>query len=238
MLLDRRAAPPDLRPLRLQEDRVVRLVPGQPLAHGRQDDAVVTLERAAVALGRSEGEVAQVGHLRRRAVRALQLAVRPLRRADDGEQHLDLVLVRVQQDAVVGRPVVGRIGRVGRLGRPPGGDQVPVQVQPDDLRPQLDERRERRVRRGDRLHRVVDADEHAAGGARRLRLDRRGQHAENDRDQGDAGFLRPQVAPSRGSATCRRSPSSSLISGSQPSTCLARVMSGWRTCGSSTGSAS
>ena len=206
VLLDRRAAPPDLRPLRLQEDRVVRLVPGQPLAHGRQDDAVVTLERAAVALGRSKGEVAQIGRLHRRAVRALELAVRPLGRADDGEQHLDLVLVRVHQDAVVGRPVVGRIGRVGRLGRPPGGDQVPVEVQPDDLRPQLDERRERRVRRGDRLHRVVDADEHASGGARRLRLDRRGQHAENDRDQGDAGFLRPQVTPSRGSATAAAAP--------------------------------
>ena len=38
--------------------------------------------------------------------------------------------------------------------------------------------------------------------------------------------------------SCRRSPSSSATSGSQPSTCRARVMSGWRTWGSSTGSAS
>ena len=36
----------------------------------------------------------------------------------------------------------------------------------------------------------------------------------------------------------RRSPSPIPISGSQPSTWCARVMSGWRTCGSSTGSAS
>ena len=206
VILDLRAAPTDLRPLGLQEDRVVRLVPGEPLANGRQDDAVVPLELAAIALRGREGEVAQVGHLRRGAVRALELAVRPLRRAEDREQHLDLVLVRVEQHAVVGRPVVGRVGRVGRLGRLARGDQVPVQVQADDLRPQVDERREGRVRRDDRLHRVVDADEHAAGGARRLRPGRRGQHTENDRDQGDAGFLRPQVAPFRGLAIAAAAP--------------------------------
>ena len=57
---------------------------------------------------------------------------------------------------------------------------------------------------------------------------------------------RPGRAPSltqrprscRATPACARRPSSSSISGSQPSSCWARVMSGWRTCGSSTGSAS
>ena len=39
-------------------------------------------------------------------------------------------------------------------------------------------------------------------------------------------------------AIVRLRPSSSAISGSQPRICCARVMSGWRTCGSSTGNAS
>ena len=42
-----------------------------------------------------------------------------------------------------------------------------------------------------------------------------------------------RAKPARGA-----SPSSSSISGSQPRSCCARVMSGWRTCGSSSGSAS
>ena len=48
----------------------------------------------------------------------------------------------------------------------------------------------------------------------------------------------PTAASCPSDAIVLRRPSSSAISGSQPRICFARVMSGWRTCGSSTGSAS
>ena len=48
----------------------------------------------------------------------------------------------------------------------------------------------------------------------------------------------PTAAPCPSEAIVLRRPSSSAISGPQPRICFARVMSGRRTCGSSTGSAS
>ena len=48
----------------------------------------------------------------------------------------------------------------------------------------------------------------------------------------------PTAASCPSDAIVLRRPSSSAISGAQPRICFARVMSGWRTCGSSTGSAS
>ena len=48
----------------------------------------------------------------------------------------------------------------------------------------------------------------------------------------------PTAASCPSDAIVLRRPSSSAISGAQPRICVARVMSGWRTCGSSTGSAS
>src|SRR5262249_6186924 len=50
--------------------------------------------------------------------------------------------------------------------------------------------------------------------------------------------VEPTAALRPSEAIVLRSPSSSEISGSQPRIWRARVMSGWRTCGSSTGSAS
>ena len=61
--------------LRREEDRVVRLVPGEPLAHRRQHAPVGARVGAAVARGGRVGEVAQVGRARRRDVR------RPCRRS-------------------------------------------------------------------------------------------------------------------------------------------------------------
>ena len=48
----------------------------------------------------------------------------------------------------------------------------------------------------------------------------------------------PTAASCPSDAIVLRRPSSSAISGAQARICFARVMSGWRTCGSSTGSAS
>ena len=48
----------------------------------------------------------------------------------------------------------------------------------------------------------------------------------------------PTAASCPSEAIVLRRPSSSGISGAHPRICFARVMSGWRTCGSSTGSAS
>src|SRR3954469_18760314 len=64
---------PEDRPLRPQEDRVVRLVPGHPAAEGRKHRPVRGLVRAAVALSRREGELAQVDHAARGSVRLLAL---------------------------------------------------------------------------------------------------------------------------------------------------------------------
>src|SRR4029450_13493833 len=85
-------------------------------------------------------------------------------------------------------------------------DESPVQVQADDLRPQVLERREGLVRVGERLDRVVDPHEHAACRLGLVGLDGRGEAAENARYQGDACFSKRQVAPSRGSATFSGAP--------------------------------
>ena len=54
----------------------------------------------------------------------------------------------------------------------------------------------------------------------------------------ETAHAEPTAASCPSDAIVLRRPSSSAISGSQPRICFARVMSGWRTCGSSTGSAS
>src|SRR5215207_3397578 len=169
-----------LRPLRRQEDRVVRLVPGEPFAYGRQNDVVTALERAAVPLGCGEGELLQEEHLPGCAVGALPRPVRPARCAVDREQDLDLVLGGVQEQAVVAIPVVRGIPRVDRMLRALLRDVEPVEVHSDDLRPQVDELGERLIRGVERTVRIEDADEHAASGIGGLRPRRCGEGAEDD----------------------------------------------------------
>ena len=171
--------------LRLQEDRVVRLVPGQPVPDGRERGVARGRGRcrrgraacggldghigAAVALRRRVGEVAQVARERGRVREALAL-VRPGRRAPDREEHLDVVLRRLPHHVVVRGPVVGLVGRVGRVCRPPGaGDAAPaapVERGADDLDAERLQRRHRAVGVAERLGLVEQADEHVAGGMR------------------------------------------------------------------------
>ncbi len=97
--------------LRLEEDRVVRLVPGHPEAHARKRDAVRVDEGAAVALLGRGREVPEIARVRRRDVPALR-RVRPGRRADDREDRLHPADDREAHRAVVRVPVVRRIVRV------------------------------------------------------------------------------------------------------------------------------
>ena len=122
--------------LRPQESRVVRLVPGEPLADRRHDPAVGRLERAAVAARGRGGEALEVESAPGRDVDAGG-AVRPRRRADDREHDLDPVLLRKEDGPVVDRPVVGGVVRVHRVDRPPLRDAVrptPHQIDADQLR--------------------------------------------------------------------------------------------------------
>src|SRR3712207_3986177 len=70
-------------------------------------------------------------------------AVCPPRRAHDREQEADPPCLRLESQPVVRRPVVPRVPVVARLARPPGGDDVPVEVYAEDLRAKLAELRER-----------------------------------------------------------------------------------------------
>ena len=177
---------PHLRVLRPQEDRVIRLIPGHPPAHGGKNGPVRALVRAAVALGRRVGEQAQVAHLLRRPV-GLVAAVRPARRAVDREEHLNVVLVRVPHQLVVLVPVVRRVARVGRVCRTLLGDVgAPVQIHADDLHVQLLVGGEGLIRGDERLHGVVDAREHPVGRQRRSGLRGRGDRREGNRHESDA----------------------------------------------------
>src|SRR5207253_10421276 len=66
--------------LREEEDRIVRLVPGEPHANPRQLAPVGGAERAVVAPGGGRREALEVTEARRRPVQAL-VPVRPARRA-------------------------------------------------------------------------------------------------------------------------------------------------------------
>jgi len=200
---DRDVATLRVLPLRLQEHRAVRLVPREPAADRRERGRGARgREGSAVALGRCVGELLQVERLLRRPVRLLA-AVRPARGAPDREDDLDLVLERVLDERVVLAPVVRRVVRVHRMIRPRRRDRVPGQVHSEHLDVQRVQEREGGVRRGHRLHRVVDPFQHVAV--------RRGLRREDGGDcgdgyQGDASSSRPQVAPFRGSAACAGAP--------------------------------
>ena len=153
---------------------------------------------------------------------------------------IDVVLHREAHGAVVRVPVVGEVGRLGAVARPLGGDADarpgPPEVHAEELRASLRElwedaararRRGRRRRRRCRPARSSPPPRSAPARARDRRVRRRAA---------PRGYARAGSLPR--DASVRRRPSSNAISGSQPSSCRARVMSGCRTCGSSTGSAS
>ncbi len=152
------------------------------------------------------------------------------------------VLVRVPHDAVVERPVVGRVGRVRRVGRSARRDAVtgaPVEVQPHFLHVQLLQHGHRRVDRPvERLRLVVDTDPQVARGMRRLcgRSNQRRRHERDGDSQANCGHASTGSRPS--AVSQRPRPSSRSTSGDQPRIWRARVMSGRRICGSSIGSAS
>ena len=135
-------APALPRVLGLEEDGVVRLVPGHPGAHLRERDAVGVDELPAVALLRGGREAPEVGGARRRDVPALG-GVRPRRRADDREDDVDVVLDREPHRPVVRVPVVGEVGRVGRAARPARGDPDagagPPEIDAEQLRARVRE---------------------------------------------------------------------------------------------------
>ena len=184
--------PRDALVLGTKEGRVVRLVPGDPVPHGRQPAPVGRPEPAAVAARGRGREVLQVAHVPRRHVHP-RSAVRPRRRADDREDDLHPVLRRVVDRAVVGRPVVGPVVRIGRVRRPPLGDAVraaPDEVDADQLRLQRRQHRKGLVRVAVEDLRVVeDPVLEEARGARRGNAEP-GGHDENGRDGQEASRQR------------------------------------------------
>ena len=146
----------DAPPLRDQADLEVGLVPRRPVADARKQRPVRTDVRPAVAGRGRVGELAQPGRVARGA-RRCAAAVRPRRRAEDREHDLDPVALRLQDDAVVETPVVGRVVEVGALGRPSRRDAelaAPVEMDAQQLHAELLELRvERRPDRGSRRRR-------------------------------------------------------------------------------------
>ena len=134
---DPRASDPA--PLRDEADPEVRLVPGRPVADAREDGAVGAHEGAAVARRGGVGELPQRIGAPRRPRRCLT-AVRPGRRPEDREEHLDAVPVGLEDDPVVEVPVVRLVVGVCALARLPLRDPepaAPVQVHAEELGAEL-----------------------------------------------------------------------------------------------------
>ena len=180
-------APADLLELRLQEDRVVGLVPREPVARGRKRRAVrVGMEAAAVALGRGEGKVAEVdraarGHVLRGAC--------PRWRPQDREDRLDAVLGRALDERVIDRPVVGGVGRVARVRRAllvrDAARAAPVEVHAERLDAERLVLRERPIGVAERLGLVEDPGDQRTRLLRllgRARTRRRDQSGHENRD--------------------------------------------------------
>ena len=198
-VVERALRPPgtaEPRPLRLQEDGVVRLVPREPVAHGREPPRGLVLGRlhpvcAAVAPGGGVGEETEVGHAARQTVPG---AAGPARRPVDRREDADLVRRRLRDHVVDRRPVVCLVSRVGGLLRAPLGDGRPVDRDPDDPGAQTTKLPERPIGAAVDLRIVVEADEHARlkrpvgdgvrarGGVRRGGRDCRSPRDNEDRD--------------------------------------------------------
>ena len=124
----------DRRPRRPEPERLVRLVPDQPVAH------------PAVAPGGGARECAEVAGMRRRELRR-PAAVRPGRCADQREHRRQTVAAKAAQNPVRTTPVVGGIAWRGRIRRPPLGDLVPAQREADERHTEPLERRQPLVER-------------------------------------------------------------------------------------------
>ena len=195
----------DLRELGLQENRVVRLVPGDPEPDGRQSGHVGgRMEAAAVALCGGEGEVPKVdvpsrGLVLRRAC--------PGRRPQDREDGLDLVVGRLLDHRVVDRPVVGGIVRIERvrwalLARD-AARTAPVEVDPERLDAEQLVLVERPGRVADGRLLVEDAHDQAprlrarlGGGRDQAGDDREADREERDEDERLTHRLAPSSAAS------------------------------------------
>jgi hypothetical protein len=151
-----------LLPLGADEDRVVRLVPGQPETDGGQ--RIHGARRrvvAAVALGRGGGEGLQVGHFLGRVVPRLA-PIGPAGRTDDGGDHLDVRVGRALHQLVEWAEVVGGIGRIRGVVGPAAGHRkrgaAPAQVHAQYLVMRGLEQRERAERMPVNLAVVVDPE--------------------------------------------------------------------------------
>src|SRR5262249_13033763 len=191
--------------LRTQEDGVVRLVPGEPEAHAREDPAAGDVEvRAAVPECRRRDELAQREWRGRGDGRAL-VAVGPVRRAEDGEQDLDPRPVGGLDRLVVTAPLVRRIGRVVRMRGPLVRDPevpAPGERQPQHLDVELLEEREGRRRRAERRGVVEQADQHPFRPGRGAGQGKRDQ-GEQEREPADQPSPPPARRPGKGRSNHR-----------------------------------
>ena len=134
-------------PLRLHEDRVVRLVPRNPLADPDRRRSVGELVLPRVAARRGGHERLQLGRAGRGRI-PTGGRIRPRGSPDDREDHTHLVRERIANRPVVDRPVVRGIGGVRRDGRTLPCNTVrptPPEIDPNHLRADLLEHREHLV---------------------------------------------------------------------------------------------
>ena len=184
--------------LGLQEDRIVRLVPGEPVPDRRQRQLIRRRpETPAVSLSRGVGEVPQIDHPGRSAIQA---RARPARRPENREDDLDPALRRALDHGVVQRPVVRRVSGIDSVRGPSAPRDArraaPVEVDANRLHAERVVLRERPVRVPERLGLVEDADDQPA-----RRLGRRGDEQAERREHGCDGRSTTHGRPRR-SATC------------------------------------
>ncbi len=145
--------------LRHEERREVRLVPDREEA-----DVRIAGVAAGVAGRDRAGEVLEVGEVLRHRLRLLA-AVRPRRRAPQGDEHLRAALLSVPDELVDVPELVRRVEGVGRLGGTRRRHLRPVDDRPQDRRVvrarPVESVQARAVPAKHRV--VVEADPHAVG---------------------------------------------------------------------------